>query len=132
MQPMLETTQLVVTDSVVQAYAQLTDDFNPIHLDPTFAAGTPLGRPIAHGTLSLCLIWQSLQKSFGDGVFEDVELEVKFVKPVFIGDVITAGGHVDENEPCHFAVWVRGGDGSDRITGSVRLAERPGSQGEKG
>ena len=40
----------------ILAYAELTGDFNPIHVDPEFAAKTPMGGVIAHGTLSLNLI----------------------------------------------------------------------------
>ena len=60
----LKSCRLTVTESVIRAYAELTNDFNPIHLDAEFAAATPMRRPIAHGTISLCLMWQCLGKNF--------------------------------------------------------------------
>lgn len=110
---------LHVTEKTVRAYAQLTDDFNPIHLDPAFAAATPMGRPIAHGTLSLCLIWLFLQRNFGPARLAGADLNVRFVKPVFIDEEIMAGGQPDPMVPDHYEIWVRGTDGTDRITGRI-------------
>ena len=54
----LRATSLVITPTAIEAYAHLTQDFNPIHLDPEFAARTPMGSVIAHGTMSIGLMWQ--------------------------------------------------------------------------
>lgn len=118
----LHTARLQVTEAAIRAYAELTNDFNPIHLDADFAASTPMGRPIAHGTMSLGLIWQALGKSLSADALSGVDLDVRFVKPVYIGDVVTAGGEADDQVPGLWKVWVRGQDGSDRIVGTAQLA----------
>lgn len=121
---------LAITEEIIRSYAELTDDFNPIHVDPEFAAKTPMGRPIAHGTLSLCLVWQCLQRNLGAQALADLDLQVRFIKPVYIGDVVTAGGQPSELAPDQYDVWVRGQDGSDRIVGNVTLdAARSTEQG---
>lgn len=120
-----QTVSLSVTQEAVQAYAQLTDDFNPIHVDADFAAKTPMGRPIAHGTMSMCLIWQCLQRNFGAQALSRVELEVRFVKPVFIGDVVTAGVDMPSDDSHSVQVWVRGSDGADRIVGTAHFEPSP-------
>ena len=117
----LATSSLTVTSEVVMTYAELTDDFNPLHVDAEFAATTPMGRQIAHGTTSLCLIWQCLQRNFGGAALSSVDLDVRFVKPVYIGDVVTAGGEPSAEQPGLWSVWVRGGDGTDRIVGTFSL-----------
>jgi len=117
----LRSASLTVTEETVRSYAELTDDFNPIHLDAEFAARTPMGRPIAHGTMSLCLLWQCLQRNFSTQAFNELNLDVRFVKPVYIGDVVTAGGQPSEVVPGQYDVWVRGQDGSDRIVGVVTV-----------
>lgn len=115
----LRTASLTVTAETVRSYAELTDDFNPIHLDAEFAAKTVMGRPIAHGTMSLCLLWQCLQRNFGAQAFSELNLDVRFVKPVYIGDVVTAGGQRSETVAGQYDLWVRGQDGSDRIVGTA-------------
>lgn len=117
----LQTVVLTADPEVVLAYGELTDDLNPIHIDPVFAAGTPLGGCIAHGTMSICLLWQSLFRTFGDTPSHRLDLDVRFVKPVRVGETIHAGGELQAGETDCYAVWVRGDDGADRVTGTVRL-----------
>ena len=119
----LRTSSLTVTARSIQTYAELTNDFNPLHVDAEFAARSPMGRQIAHGTMSLCLIWQSVQRTFGGQALSGIELDVRFVKPVHIGDTVTAGGNASTEHPGQWDVWVRGDDGVDRIVGLMRLAE---------
>lgn len=117
----LQTASLQVNASVIRAYAELTDDFNPIHVDAAFAAQTPLGRPIAHGTLSLCLMWQCLALNFTPQELAALDMDVRFVKPVYLGDLVTAGGAPEAQLPGAWKLWVRGQDGTDRIVATVRL-----------
>lgn len=116
------TVSLTVNQEAIQAYAELTNDFNPIHVDAAFAAKTPMGRPIAHGTMSLCLIWQCLQRNFGAQALSDIALDVRFVKPVYIGDEVTAGVQLQDEASGSLQVWVRGNDGTDRIVGTAQIA----------
>lgn len=120
--PVLLGSSLSVTAQCIQTYAELTNDFNPLHVDPDFAAKTPMGRQIAHGTMSLCLIWKCLQRNFGAEALACIDLDIRFVKPIFIGDVVTAGGQARVEQPGQWDVWVRGEDGLDRIVGVFNLA----------
>ncbi len=117
----LRTASLYITAEIIQSFAELTDDFNPIHVDAAFAAKTPMGRPIAHGTMSLCLVWQCLQRNFGAQALADLDLQVRFIKPIYIDDVVTAGGKKSESVRGQYDIWVRGQDDSDRIVGTVTL-----------
>lgn len=112
---------LTVTAHSVQAYAQLTNDFNPLHVDAEFAARTPMGRQIAHGTMSLCLLFQCIERNLGSAALASAELDMRFIKPIFIGDTVTAGGQASTDHPGQWDVWVRGDDGVDRIVGTLRL-----------
>ena len=114
--------RLTVEPHLIAAYAALTQDFNPIHLDPAFAARTPMGGVIAHGTMSVGLIWQSLEQSMGATAFADADLDIRFVKPVRLGETLIAGGALRPDEPRTYDVWVRAEhDASDRLVGSLRL-----------
>lgn len=117
----LDPVQMTVHPEVIRAYGELTDDFNPIHLDPEFAAKTPMGGCIAHGTLSICLLWQSLFRTFGQDAAARVALDVRFVKPVREGETIFAGGELQDGEAGCYTVWVRGEDHVDRVTGTARV-----------
>jgi acyl dehydratase len=46
----------------VDAFADVTEDHNPIHLDADFAAATPFGGTIAHGYLTLALVAPRLEE----------------------------------------------------------------------
>jgi len=116
----LQTVRLTATPAVIRAYGELTDDFNPIHIDPVFAAGTAMGGCIAHGTMSICLLWQALFRSFGGTTAPQLVLDVAFIKPVRVGETIEAGGTQRAGEDTLFDVWVRGEDGADRVVGTVR------------
>src|SRR5215813_5061836 len=98
--------KLLVDRAAIRRYADITQDFNPIHLDPEFAAKTPMGGIIAHGMLSLSLLWQSLHATFGDERLAGAALDIRFVKPVREDDWVTAGGARAANDPA-YAVWVR-------------------------
>jgi acyl dehydratase len=45
-----------IDQSHIDLFAQLTDDHQPIHVDPIMARDTPLGTTIAHGFLTLSLV----------------------------------------------------------------------------
>lgn len=120
----LQEVSLTADAETIRAYADLTQDFNPIHLDPAFAAETPVGGVIAHGTMSLCLLWQSVEKTFGTVNFNDLSMEIRFASPVYVNDVVTAGGRAQADVAGRYDVWVRGQDGKDRIAGVLEI---PGS-----
>jgi acyl dehydratase len=49
-----------LSQRVVERYAELSGDFNPIHVDPSYAAKTPFGRTVAHGPLVLQTFFDAL------------------------------------------------------------------------
>ena len=46
---------VTVTEAMVTAYAELTGDFTPVHMDEEYAKTTPFGTRVAHGLLGLSL-----------------------------------------------------------------------------
>ena len=79
-----------IDEADIQAFAEVTGDHNPIHLDEVFAKTTRFGRRIAHGMLSASLISAVLANKLpGEGsIYLGQTLE--FRAPVFPGDEITA------------------------------------------
>lgn len=88
------TTTREITDELIRAFAEVSGDFNPIHLDEDFAATTRFGRRIAHGALSGALISAVLGHEFRERKIVYLSQTMKFTAPTFIGDTITATGNV--------------------------------------
>ncbi len=107
-----------VDRAAILLYAEITDDFNPIHIDPEFARQTPMGGIIAHGMLSLNFIWQSLRASLGQDFVCNADLRIRFVRPVREGDIVTAGGRRRSGGDI-YDVWVRNQKGEDAIVGTA-------------
>ncbi|MDQ3713404.1 MAG: MaoC family dehydratase [Acidobacteriota bacterium] len=78
-----------ITDSVVRAFAELSGDYNPIHLDEEFAKRTQFGKRIAHGMISGALISAVLGYEFKERKVVYLSQTMKFVAPVFIDDTVT-------------------------------------------
>ncbi len=111
----------VIDRAAIRAYAEITDDFNPIHVDPEFAARSPLGGIIAHGMLSLNLVWESLCDTLGPGVVTGTVLDIRFMRPVRENDEVTAGGNFVPGAS-GYAVWAKNQKGEIVLAGTLRLA----------
>ncbi|MBQ7796203.1 MAG: MaoC family dehydratase [Lachnospiraceae bacterium] len=74
----------------VDKFAALTGDYSRLHTDVEFAKSSIYGQPVVHGMLVASLISTVMGMELpGEGtVF--VEEEVRFLKPVFYGDTVTA------------------------------------------
>jgi len=89
-------TVMVITGEKIDTFAELTGDFNPIHVDEEFAKNSMFGQRIAHGALSASLISAVLGNDLpGPGAIF-VELNLRFRKPAFIGDEVKAVAIIDE------------------------------------
>lgn len=115
--PELVRTQLQTDADTVHRYAELTADFNPIHLDREFAMGTPFGVPIIHGTLGLNLVVESLERTFG-ALPAGVSIEVRFSRPVPVGSIIRAGGSLRDATTRTYEIFVETRDGRRALEGT--------------
>ena len=83
-----------VQDGDLTAFAAITGDDNPLHLDEAYAAATPFKGRIAHGMLSAGYISAVLgTKLPGPGAIY-VSQTLSFRRPVRIGDAVTASAAV--------------------------------------
>ncbi len=79
-----------ISDDDIRAFADVTGDRNPLHLDEEFARQTRFGRRIAHGMLSASLISAVIANELpGQGSIY-LGQTLQFVVPVFLGDTVTA------------------------------------------
>ena len=86
----------------VKAFADLSGDHNPIHLDAAAAAKTRFGRPVCHGAHVASLVSALLGTRFpGPGTIF-VSQSFRFVKPAFVGDTLVTRAEVLGHERDRF------------------------------
>ncbi len=79
-----------ITDDDIQAFAELTGDRNPLHMDDDYAQTTRFGRRIAHGMLSASLISVVLGNELASEGVIYLSQTVRFIAPVYPDDTVTA------------------------------------------
>lgn len=89
------TETLTVTRDLIEAYASLTGDDNPLHLDEAYAAEGRFGGTIAHGMLSAGVISAALAALPGDIIY--VAQDLQFEAPVYPGETVSATVEVVES-----------------------------------
>ncbi len=78
-----------ITESDVHAFAGLTGDYNPLHVDHESAKTTLFGKPIAHGLLGVSIVAGLGSHSPHMRTVAFVRIrEWSFLKPIFFGDTI--------------------------------------------
>jgi len=84
----------IITQQDVETFAQISGDYNPLHMEKDFADRTIFKGRIVHGMLAASLISAALSKV--DGVVVYLSQSLKFLKPVRAGDRIEATVEVVE------------------------------------
>jgi 3-hydroxybutyryl-CoA dehydratase len=88
-----------VSAADVEAFAGITGDTNPVHLDEAYAATTRFHRRIAHGMLAASYISALLGTRFpGPGTIY-VSQSLTFLRPVYLGDTLEASATVVKFRP---------------------------------
>ena len=83
-------TSRVVGAADIEAFAEVSGDNNPVHLDEAYARTTTFGERIAHGMLSAAYISAILgTKLPGPGAIY-LSQSLRFRRPVRIGDLVVA------------------------------------------
>ncbi len=122
----------LVTQERIERYAEASGDFNPIHVDPEYAAATQFGGTIAHGMMVAAMASESMARAFGLDWYETGKLKLRFRAPVRPGETVTASGKVrsarrrGDARELRCAVEVRKADGEAAITGEAVVSIRSG------
>jgi 3-hydroxybutyryl-CoA dehydratase len=77
-----------ITAEMVDSFANLTGDRNPVHTDEEFARKSRFGRRIAHGMLSVGIISAILGNEFPGPGSIYMKQEVRFLKPIFLEEEV--------------------------------------------
>ena len=88
-----------VSEADIVAYAALSGDYNPVHLDPEYASRTIFKERIAHGMFSGALISAAVACTLpGPGTIY-LGQTMKFTRPVKFGDTLTVQLEILEKLP---------------------------------
>ncbi len=114
-----------ISEADVTAYARISGDENPIHLDETYAQGTRFGGRIVHGMLIAGLISAILGNRLpGPGAIY-VSQVLRFTAPVRPGETVTACVRVTEWDETKGRIAllteVANQDGVVVVTGEAKL-----------
>ncbi len=125
---MKEEISKTITDADIQKFADVSLDFNPIHMDEEAGKNSIFGQRIAHGMISAGLISAVLgTKLPGEGAIY-MGQELKFLAPVFIGETITAVCEIEELVPEKSRVVLKttvvNQDGKEVVSGKATLLKK--------
>lgn len=114
-----------ITEADIVLFAGVSGDFNPAHVDQVAASAGMFGQRIAHGMLSAGFISNVLGNSLpGPGTIY-MGQELRFVRPVFIGDTVTATctvvERVEEKNRLKLETVVTNQRGESVITGTATV-----------
>lgn len=114
-----------VTETDIVLYAGITGDLNPAHIDANSAKASMFGQRIAHGMLSAGFISAVLGMQLpGPGTIY-LGQELRFMKPVYIGDTVTATAtvveKVEEKNRLTLETTVANQNGDVVITGTATV-----------
>ncbi len=85
---------LTLTAEHVEKYAEITGDYNPLHFDEAFAAGTKFGKLVVQGGLTTGILNALVAMDMPGPGTVFLSHDFKFTAPVFIGDTITGEAEV--------------------------------------
>lgn len=84
------TIEKTLDKQTVVAFASVSEDYNPIHLDEDFAKTTQFERPIVHGMLASSLISGLLASKVPGAGSIYLGQSLRFLRPIFVGETVTA------------------------------------------
>ena len=123
----LPTVERLITQALIDRYAEASGDHNPIHVDREYAASSQFGSTIAHGMMVTATISEMMTASFGTDWAERGRLKLRFRAPVLSGDTVTAFGEVkrvgerDVGREIVCSVAVRRQTGEVAVTGEAAV-----------
>ncbi|OFI01501.1 (R)-specific enoyl-CoA hydratase [Clostridium acetireducens DSM 10703] len=112
-----------VTDELIEKFAEVSGDINPVHLSEDFASKTIFKKRIAHGMLGAALISAVLGTKLPGPNTIYISQNLRFLAPIYIGDIVTASVEVseklDEKKKLYLITKVVNQKGEDVIIGEA-------------
>ena len=94
-----------LTQADFDAFARISGDDNPIHVDPAFAARTRFGRTVAHGMMLYSVLW-TLVRRHRPGARQAAQ-SLMFPSPAFADEKLVFEGRERDDDAATIALEVR-------------------------
>jgi acyl dehydratase len=121
---------LKVDQDLIDTYAHLCGDYNPIHVDLEEAAKTIFKGTIAHGTINAEPILQAIGNYVGSyWPPEGTKVDLQFRSPVRPGDTISSKIVVRQKKPKSF---LKAGAGKNMLLSDISVVNDKGTECVRG
>ncbi|MBO6720074.1 MAG: MaoC family dehydratase [Rhizobiaceae bacterium] len=125
--------EIAITQEMIDRYAAISGDYNPIHVDAEAAAKSPFGGTIAHGCIPIEPVFKALLSQLGrpDLPF-GTEFELRYRQPSKPGDTIHVEAEIvgqGDDGKWQIDIVCRNQSGEPVLDGKCRVPsdDRPGS-----
>jgi acyl dehydratase len=88
-----------ITETDIVIHSGQVGDLHPYHMDAEFSKNAPFGQRLAYGTLVFSIASGFMARSINTRLYSYGYDNVRFVKPVFIGDTIRLEMEIVEKRP---------------------------------
>jgi acyl dehydratase len=110
-----------VTARDVELYAEITEDRNPLHFDPEFAARTRFGRLVAQGGITSGMLNALVAMDLPGPGTVFMSQTLRYLAPTYVGDTLTAEVEVLAVKPdkpvCQLKATITNQDGTVVLEG---------------
>jgi 3-oxoacyl-[acyl-carrier protein] reductase len=112
----------------VERFAELSGDFSPLHVDPSYAAGTEFGGCVVHGMLLAALFSRLVGMHLPGRHALYLGQDLAFRRPVLVGERVVATARVsacsEATQTIVLATEIRGADGRTAVSGTAKVKVR--------
>ena len=109
----------VPSQAEFDAFARVSGDDNPIHVDPAFSARTAFGRTVSHGMLLYTKLWAMLVAARPEA--RQVSQSMMFPNPCYTREPVDL--HVSGEAPGRLTMRAtRKADGAELLVGEAEVA----------
>ncbi len=115
---------LQITENLINYYAKVSLDNNPIHLNKQAALAQGLPNKVAHGMLSTALAAKLITPYLQKGYFIN-SFETKILQPVFVNDTIEVTIQTIKNSQTTYSFRLTGLNSSNEKILSSKIKLKP-------
>ena len=120
-----ESFQVTVSEEMMEQFLQITGDVNPLHRDAAYAATRQYVDKVVYGMLTASF-FSTLAGVYLPGRYSLIHsVETKFLRPVYVGDMLKVSGTVKEKEDAYrmliLNLLIKNREGEKVVKGTMQI-----------